>query len=178
MSLVVFSTWASMPNFMSLLNPSWAVGWGLVLNGGRDTSSNSSKPVICTLPHQLSNRYLQKYGMNSFTQDYLVWHHFGYKTMEENLDLVNFYRDTLMKSVQPYNLALLVESYVWRSDLGLDRDGGMLELPAYCISSVVVHLTAVVYVVQCVKNIIVASNCYKWCVKNSAMGQMQFMIYC
>merc|ERR1711962_167079 len=72
---------------------------------------------------KLSNRYLQKYGMNSFTQDYLVWHHFGYKTMEENLDLVNFYRDTLMKSVQPYNLALLVESYVWRTDLGLDRDG-------------------------------------------------------
>ena len=64
--------------------------------------------------------------MNSFTQDYLVWHHFGYKTMEENLDLVNFYRDTLMKSVQPYNLALLVESYVWRTDLGLDRDGGRL----------------------------------------------------
>jgi len=72
---------------------------------------------------KLSNRYLQKYGMNSFTQDYLVWHHFGYKTMEENLDLVNFYRDTLMKNVQPYNLALLVEAYVWRSDLGLNRDG-------------------------------------------------------
>jgi len=72
---------------------------------------------------KLSNRYLQKYGMNSFTQDYLVWHHFGYKTMEENVDLVSFYRDTLMKTVQPYNLALLVESYVWRSDLGLDRDG-------------------------------------------------------
>ena len=31
--MVVSSTWASMPNFMSLLNPSWAVG-GVVLNGG------------------------------------------------------------------------------------------------------------------------------------------------
>ena len=72
-----------------------------------------------------------KYGMNSFTQDYLVWHHFGYKTMEENLDLVNFYRDTLMKSVQPYNLALLVESYVWRTDLGLDRDGGRSSIDVY-----------------------------------------------
>jgi len=72
---------------------------------------------------KLSNRYLQKYGMNTFTQDYLVWHHFGYKTMESNLDLVNFYRDTLMKTVQPYNLSLLVESYVWRSDLGIEREG-------------------------------------------------------
>lgn len=70
---------------------------------------------------KLSNRYLQKYGMNSFTQDYLMWHHFGTKTMEDNIDLVNFYRDILMKTVQAYNLSLLVESYVWRSDLGLER---------------------------------------------------------
>lgn len=53
--------------------------------------------------------------------DYLMWHHFGRNTEERNHDLVHVYRTYFEKNVNPTNLALFIDSYVKRSDLGIER---------------------------------------------------------
>ena len=55
-------------------------------------------------------------------QDYLMWHHFGYITEERNLDLVNMYRRYFDgRSHNIRNLSMFIDSYLKRTDLGIER---------------------------------------------------------
>ncbi|CAI9716008.1 Hypothetical predicted protein [Octopus vulgaris] len=65
--------------------------------------------------------YLFSGQMTNFTEEYLLWHWFGKKTRWENHDLVNVYKDCI-KAINPQNLALFIESYLRRTDLGLIRE--------------------------------------------------------
>lgn len=59
-------------------------------------------------------------------QDYLLWYHFGNLNMpdrEIDQELVDYYRDYFGRpGIDPYNLALLIESYIKRSTLDLARN--------------------------------------------------------
>lgn len=59
--------------------------------------------------------------MTPFTEDYLVWHHFGKRSTEENKDLVAAYRNSLETSFNPFNLGLFVESFSKRSEIYMRR---------------------------------------------------------
>lgn len=72
--------------------------------------------------YQKWNRwYLGSGQYTEFTQNYLLWHHFGYNTLEKNHDLVETYKRIFPK-VNAINLGLLVNSYISRSDLGIERN--------------------------------------------------------
>ncbi|XP_022083948.1 protein NDRG3-like isoform X3 [Acanthaster planci] len=71
---------------------------------------------------KLSSFYLRGKGMTSYSQEYLLWHYFGKKTMESNHDLVTVFRENLAKSVNPYNLSLFIDSYIRRTDLKIKRE--------------------------------------------------------
>jgi pimeloyl-ACP methyl ester carboxylesterase len=64
-------------------------------------------------------------NMSSFpqsTQDYLMWHHFGKVTDERNRDLIEIYRNYFTgKTINARNLALFIDSYIKRTDLGIVR---------------------------------------------------------
>ncbi|XP_013403855.1 protein NDRG3 isoform X17 [Lingula anatina] len=70
---------------------------------------------------KLNTWYLKSGSMTGFTEDYLLWHWFGQKTVDQNYDLVRMYRDT-MKHINPHNLALFIESYTKRTALAVHRD--------------------------------------------------------
>ncbi|RNA09150.1 NDRG3 isoform X3 [Brachionus plicatilis] len=71
--------------------------------------------------YQKWNRwYLSSGQYTEFTNNYLLWHHFGYKTWENNHDLVQTYSD-IFSRCNPVNLSLLINSYINRTDLGLQR---------------------------------------------------------
>lgn len=56
------------------------------------------------------------------TQDYLMWHHFGFLDEDRNRDLVQIYRSLFSgKNLNPRNLSLLIDSYIKRTDLGIVR---------------------------------------------------------
>jgi pimeloyl-ACP methyl ester carboxylesterase len=65
--------------------------------------------------------YLRSGQMTAGVEDYLLWHWFGNKTMEENHDLVTVYMDYL-RSINPTNLGHFVEAYIQRTDLGIYRE--------------------------------------------------------
>lgn len=51
-----------------------------------------------------------------------MWHHFGKVTTERNRDLVDIYRNHFTgKSMKAYNLALFIDSFIKRTDLGIVR---------------------------------------------------------
>jgi len=55
-------------------------------------------------------------------QDYLMWYHFGRVTEERHLDLINSYRKYFSgKSHNVRNLAMFIDSYLKRTDLGIER---------------------------------------------------------
>ncbi|KAK3085407.1 hypothetical protein FSP39_002869 [Pinctada imbricata] len=70
---------------------------------------------------KMNSWYLWRGNMTSFTEDYLLWHWFGRKTQWENYDLVTVYREYI-KSINTHNLSLFIESYLKRTDLGIERD--------------------------------------------------------
>lgn len=70
---------------------------------------------------QLCVRQLQNKGLTTFVEDYLLWHHFGKKTKEENLDLVHAFKQSIHSALSPRNLALFINSYLHRSDLQMQR---------------------------------------------------------
>lgn len=53
-----------------------------------------------------------------------MWHHFGKHLKDYGEELVNSFKEYFIQSVNPTNLALLIESYIHRSDLGISRDRG------------------------------------------------------
>lgn len=64
--------------------------------------------------------YLKSGSMTSFTEDYLLWHWFGRHTKDANTDLVHVYRENV-KTINPINLAHFIDSYIARTDLGIER---------------------------------------------------------
>lgn len=73
---------------------------------------------------KLNARHLRHRGMTQPVLDYLMWHHFGRHTDERNHDLVHAYKTYFERSVNPHNLSLFIDSYVKRTDLGIDRGEG------------------------------------------------------
>ncbi|EDO40164.1 predicted protein [Nematostella vectensis] len=71
-------------------------------------------------------RQLHNKGLTTFVEDYLLWHHFGEKTKEENLDLSSAYKDSLRSLLNPHNLALFINSYITRTNIDIVRpvEGG------------------------------------------------------
>ena len=70
---------------------------------------------------QLCVRQLQSKGLTTFVEDYLLWHHFGKKTKEENMDLVYAFKQSIHNVLNPRNLSLLINSYLHRTDLQIKR---------------------------------------------------------
>ncbi|XP_071855792.1 misexpression suppressor of KSR 2 isoform X2 [Bombus fervidus] len=71
---------------------------------------------------KLNVRHLRSQGMTQGVLDYLMWHHFGRGTEERNHDLVQVYKNYFERRVNPTNLALLIDSYVRRTDLNITRE--------------------------------------------------------
>lgn len=63
---------------------------------------------------------------SSFPQcilDYLIWHHFGSQYEERSGDLINMYKSYFSSyKIRPKNLALLMDAYLRRDDIGINRD--------------------------------------------------------
>ena len=70
---------------------------------------------------KISSHQLKSKGMTQFTEDYLVWHHFGKRSTDENKDLVASYRKSLETCFNPFNLGLFVESFSRRSEINMRR---------------------------------------------------------
>lgn len=61
-------------------------------------------------------------GFPEATRDYLMWHHFGYLDETKNYDLVELYKNHFTgKTINAYNLALFIDSFIRRSDLDISR---------------------------------------------------------
>ncbi|KAK6727960.1 hypothetical protein RB195_005554 [Necator americanus] len=73
--------------------------------------------------HKMNLRYLRSVGMNTFTVDYLMWHHFGRRLDECSPDIVRQYRVYFQHLPNPSNLAMFIESYLNRSPIAISRDG-------------------------------------------------------
>ncbi|XP_053692948.1 protein NDRG3 isoform X1 [Sabethes cyaneus] len=69
----------------------------------------------------LNSRNLRTKGMTQGVLDYLMWHHFGRNPEERNLDLVQLYKSNFERSINPVNLAMLIDSYIKRTDLNIAR---------------------------------------------------------
>ncbi|XP_057319992.1 protein NDRG3 isoform X6 [Microplitis mediator] len=91
---------------------------------------------------KLNVRHLRSQGMTQGVLDYLMWHHFGRGTEERNHDLAQVYTNYFERKVNPMNLALLIDSYVRRTDLNIAReldptrkkDGSTLSVPVINIT--------------------------------------------
>nr|XP_026500464.1 protein NDRG3 isoform X2 [Vanessa tameamea] len=79
--------------------------------------------------HKMNSRALRSRGMTPAVIDYLMWYHFGRCPEERNPDLAQMYRTYFRRHVNPGNLAMLVESYARRSDLGIARDSASIRAP-------------------------------------------------
>lgn len=68
------------------------------------------------------------YHRSQFPQsiiEYLIWHHFGSPMEERCDDLKNMYKSYFSSyKIRPKNLALLIDSYLRRDDIGCSRDEG------------------------------------------------------
>jgi pimeloyl-ACP methyl ester carboxylesterase len=90
---------------------------GLIL-----VNTNASKAGWTEWGYQKWNAWYLKSGqMTAGVQDYLLWHWFGYKTIEDNYDLVSVYTDYI-RSINPTNLGHFVAAYIARTDLGIVRE--------------------------------------------------------
>lgn len=83
-------------------------------------------------------KQLQSKGLTTFVEDYLLWHHFGTKTKEENLDLVHAFKQSIHTVLSPRNLSLFINSYLQRSDLQMQRpepgSAKKVQLTLKCVS--------------------------------------------
>jgi len=68
-----------------------------------------------------NNWYLSSGQYTEFTNNYLLWHHFGYETWEKNHDLIETY-SRIFSKLNPINLSYLTTAYINRSDLGIQRN--------------------------------------------------------
>ncbi|XP_041376947.1 protein NDRG3-like isoform X2 [Gigantopelta aegis] len=70
---------------------------------------------------KMNSWYLFSGQLTNFTEEYLLWHWFGKKTRWSNHDLITVYQD-YVKSINPQNLALFIQSYLKRTDLQIVRE--------------------------------------------------------
>lgn len=64
----------------------------------------------------------QKSNFPQCVIDYLMWHHFGSTSQDRNQDLINMYKSYFSSyKIRPRNLALLIDSYLRRDDIGVHR---------------------------------------------------------
>ncbi|XP_045192858.2 protein NDRG3-like isoform X3 [Mercenaria mercenaria] len=90
-------------------------------------NATSTKPGWIEWGYQKMNSwYLWSGQMTNFTEEYLLWHWFGKKTRWDNHDLVMVYKD-YVKSINPQNLSLFIESYLKRTDLDMVRELDMMK---------------------------------------------------
>ncbi|XP_070536655.1 protein NDRG3-like isoform X2 [Ptychodera flava] len=71
---------------------------------------------------KISSFYLRGNKITKFSEDYLLWHHFGKKTLEINHDLVHVYKESMLRNINPYNLSCFIESYIKRTGLEIRRE--------------------------------------------------------
>ncbi|KAJ0184073.1 hypothetical protein K1T71_000496 [Dendrolimus kikuchii] len=83
---------------------------------------------------KMNSRSLRSRGMTQAVLDYLMWHHFGRFPEERSCDLVQMYRTYFTRSINPTNLAMFIDSYVRRTDLGISRDSATLKVPVLNIT--------------------------------------------
>jgi len=79
--------------------------------------------------HRVSDSYLWKRGMTTFTLDMLMWHHFGRRYNDSDMEIVREYWHYFLRWKNPKNLAFFIDSYIRRTDLGLLRDDTTLACP-------------------------------------------------
>ncbi len=71
---------------------------------------------------KLNIRSLRNAGaLTASAIDFLLWHHFGKNQEQRNHDLVQVYRQYFHDKMNPHNLAMLLDTYITRSDLGIQR---------------------------------------------------------
>lgn len=68
-----------------------------------------------------NNWYLSSGQLTEFTKNYLLWHHFGYDSLEKKHDLGETY-SRIFSKINPINLGLLINTYITRTDLGIERN--------------------------------------------------------
>ena len=69
--------------------------------------------------------HLRQHGVSQAVQDYLMWHHFGYGCDERAHDLYSMYKHYFNQDIQASNLAKLIEQYIWRTAIDIDRENNM-----------------------------------------------------
>lgn len=69
---------------------------------------------------KVNSRYLKKDGIGNFSFDYLLWHYFGRKSVDRQLELKEEVRENL-GNMEPFNLALFIDSYTKRDKLPFRR---------------------------------------------------------
>ncbi|XP_023949790.2 protein NDRG3 isoform X2 [Bicyclus anynana] len=79
--------------------------------------------------HKMISHMLRARGMAPAVIEYLICYHLGRGAEERNLEATLAYREQFARECNPDNLALLLQSYIARSDLGIARDGGTLRPP-------------------------------------------------
>jgi len=104
-----------------------------MLNGLILINCNASKAGWMEWGYQKVNSWWLKGGsISRSVEDYLLWHWFGSKTMENNHDLVLVYSD-FVKMINPTNLSFFIESYITRTDLAITRPAYPDDKSANCI---------------------------------------------
>lgn len=74
---------------------------------------------------QSNNIYPVEYSFPQCILDYLTWHHFGTPSEDNCRDLMNIYKDYFSSfKIRPKNLAMLIDSYIKRDDIGISREDG------------------------------------------------------
>ncbi|KAG4073716.1 hypothetical protein HA402_000940 [Bradysia odoriphaga] len=86
-------------------------------------------------------RYLRSKGMTQGVVDYLMWHHFGRNPEERNHDLAQMYKSHFERSVNPTNLAMLINSYIHRTDLQIARTPSGSPQAAATLKMPVINIT-------------------------------------
>lgn len=93
---------------------------GLV-NGCVLMNACSTKVGWIEWAYQKWNRwYLQSGQYTEFTNNYLLWHHFGYRTRDKHHDLCETY-SRIFGRLNPINLSHLITAYLQRTDWGIER---------------------------------------------------------
>lgn len=93
-----------------------------LVNGMIVINLSSTKSGWVEWGYQKWNRwYLSSGQYTEFTNNYLLWHHFGYQTWEKNHDLIETY-SRLFSKLNPVNLGHIINAYINRTDLGIQRN--------------------------------------------------------
>ncbi|KAL5021266.1 hypothetical protein ScPMuIL_000421 [Solemya velum] len=70
---------------------------------------------------KMNSWYLWSGQMTNFTEEYLLWHWFGKKTRWTNHDLATTFKNYI-KTINPQNLSLFIDSHIKRNDLNITRE--------------------------------------------------------